>query len=292
MTASTGVLVRQTEITEPGVYDIADDVYHADPVPGGSLSNSGAKKLLAPNCPAIFQYEREHPPAPKDVFDFGHAAHKLVLGAGAEIVEVKAENWRTNKAKEAAAEARLAGHVPLLTHDVAQVKEMATAILAHPVASALLRPDTGVAEQSYFWIDEPSGIMRRARLDWTPNPGKGRMIIGDYKTAISADPAKFAKAAVDFGYHRQAPWYVDAVVAAGLAADPAFVFVVQEKSAPYLVNVIELDAVAMRIGREINRFAINIYANCVRTGVWPGYGDDVALVALPAWYEKSYEETL
>jgi hypothetical protein len=49
-------------ITEPGVYDIAEDHYHADPVPGGSLSNSGAKKLLPPSCPAKFAYEREHPP--------------------------------------------------------------------------------------------------------------------------------------------------------------------------------------------------------------------------------------
>ena len=32
-----------------GVYDIPEDLYHRDPVPGGSLSCSGAKKLLPPS---------------------------------------------------------------------------------------------------------------------------------------------------------------------------------------------------------------------------------------------------
>jgi hypothetical protein len=77
-----------TVITQPGVYDLPADVYHADPVPaelGGSLSSSGAKLLLPPSCPAIYQWARTHPTY-SDAFDFGHAAHKKVLGAGAEIV--------------------------------------------------------------------------------------------------------------------------------------------------------------------------------------------------------------
>ena len=33
-------------ITKPGVYDLPEDDYHADPVPDWSLSASGAKLLL------------------------------------------------------------------------------------------------------------------------------------------------------------------------------------------------------------------------------------------------------
>ena len=64
-----------TVITEPGVYTMDEADYHADPVPGGSLSCSGAKKLLA--CPARFAYDREHPPAPTPAMELGTAAHKL-----------------------------------------------------------------------------------------------------------------------------------------------------------------------------------------------------------------------
>ena len=42
-------------ITEPGVYDVPFDEYLRDPVPGGSLSTSGAR-LLLDTCPAIFDY--------------------------------------------------------------------------------------------------------------------------------------------------------------------------------------------------------------------------------------------
>ena len=55
MSADTEVLT----VTEPGVYAMPFDVYLADPVPGGSLSTSGAKTLLNA-CPAIFAYERKH----------------------------------------------------------------------------------------------------------------------------------------------------------------------------------------------------------------------------------------
>jgi hypothetical protein len=53
--------------------------------------------------------------------------------------------------------------------------------------------------------------------------------------------------------------------------------------------VIELDALALRIGRDLNRQAIEIYARCSESGVWPGYSDDVESVPLPAWVERAYE---
>jgi hypothetical protein len=84
---------------EPGVYeDISDTDYHGDK---DSLSSSGAKALLPPSCPAIFKQWRDHGRPPKKEYDFGHAAHRYVLGKGSEIVLVDADSWRTNKAKDA-----------------------------------------------------------------------------------------------------------------------------------------------------------------------------------------------
>src|SRR4051794_7548534 len=116
--------LERTVITEPGVYDIDDVTYHADPVPDGSLSSSGARKLLPPSCPAIFKYERDNPPASTKTFDLGHAAHKLCLGVGPDVVEVEADSWRTNAAKDRGEEIRAAGGVPLLTAEYQQVQDM------------------------------------------------------------------------------------------------------------------------------------------------------------------------
>lgn len=279
---------ERTIITEPGVYELDDETYHGDPVPGGSLSCSGAKKLLPPSCPAIFDWERRNPPGPKAHFDLGHAAHKLALGVGPEIVVIPGERWDTKDAKAAVAEAREAGQVPVKQDTRDELDAMVAALKAHPIALDLF--SQGQAEASLFFTDGPTGIMRRSRLDWLPDKHDGRMIIPDYKTAASSDPVKFAKSAGDFGYDMQHAWYADAVAALDLAGDDAaFVFVVQAKTAPYVVTICQLDVVAVKIGRYRNRRAIETYAECVASGRWPGYSDDVELVSLPPWIERQYE---
>ncbi len=279
-------------ITEPGVYDIPEDAYHADPVPGGSLSSSGARKLLPPSCPARFWWEREHGQPRRKVFDFGHAAHKLVLGSGQEIVVVDADDWRTKDAQRQRKEAYAAGAVPLLTHEYGTVEAMASAIRAHPIASLLFGGGRGAPEQSLFWRDARSGIMRRARLDWNPTPSGSRLIIPDYKTTDSASLESIMKSVWTYRYHQQARWYLDGIKALGLAGgyEPAFVFVFQEKTPPYLISVVELTPAALRIAAMQNREAIEVYQQCTKTGDWPGYSDEVEPVSLPPWVENKYLE--
>jgi hypothetical protein len=278
---------------QPGVYDMPDHVYHADPVPGGSLSSSGARKLLPPSCPALFKYELDHKRPPKKEFDLGHAAHQLVLGTGPELVVVDRERWDTKECKAEVAAIRERGAVPLKSAEYAIVKAMAGAIRQHPIAGALFSPDRGEAEQSLFWHDRRFGIWRRARLDWLPNPGSGRMVIADYKTAASAAPDKFQRSMHDFGYAAQASFYLDGVRALGLADKSAtFVFVVQERTPPFLVTVIQPDPTAFQIGDYLNQEAMRVYAECKASDRWPGYSDGVELVSLPRWVEAQFSKEL
>jgi hypothetical protein len=275
-------------ITEPGVYDIPADEYHRDPVADSSLSSSGARLLLPPSCPAIFRHRQDNPVF-KDEFDFGHAAHQMVLGAGAEIEIFESPTWNKKADQEGKKASRQEGRIPLLRKDYKVVEEMAAALRRHPVASALLNPEYGMPEQALVWRDERTGVWRRALLDWLPQPpATGRMIVPDYKTTASANPESIQKSAYNFGYHQQADWYLDGVKTLGLAQDPAFVFIFQEKSAPYLVTVVQLDAIAMRLAREKNREAIDLYRKCSAADRWPGYSDDVELIGLPSYIENQY----
>lgn len=274
-----------TVITDPGVYQGLDEqTYHADPVEGGSLSVSGAKTLLT--CPAKFDWNRRNPPEPSQAFSIGHAAHALVLGVGAEIVEVKEKDWRKADAQQAKKDALAEGKTPLLTKDVEMVHAMAAALKKKRIPSLLLGGN-GTPEASLFSRDT-SGLMLRGRVDWLPEPAD-RMIVADYKTAVSADPKAFDKPAADYGYHMQAAWYSDLIAELGLASEVAFLFVVQEKEPPYEVSVIQLDEIDLAIGRWQNRMAIEIYQECTESGVWPGYGDDVHLVSLPGWFRNRFE---
>lgn len=289
MTTSTTVGATQAPaagpdpITEPGIYEMTNEEYHSHRY---ALSSSGARKLLPPSCPAIFRYEQDHPQPPKKAFDIGNAAHKLVLGTGPDLVRIDAEEWRTNAIKAEVAAVRAEGGIPLKPSEWEQVHAMADALRAHPVASLLFDPERGTPEQSLFWRDDRTGVMRRARLDWLPNPRTGRLIIPDYKTCASANPEKLQRAVEDFGYHQQDDWYRSACRALGLADDAAaFVFVCQEKTAPYVITVIEMDATARRIGAARNRRALEIFAECTRTGYWPGYSDEISHLSLPPWAE-------
>lgn len=279
------VVVDELVITEPGVYDgISDEEYHGDPTIEGSLSCSGAKKLIPPSTPARFFYELENPTETTKALDEGKAAHALVLGTGPELVKIPFDEWRTDAAKAQVAEAKDRGAIPLKPKQWDMVFGMAEALRLHPTASALLDPERGKPEQSLFWKHELTGVTLRARLDWLPEPAEsGRMILADYKSARSANPADFAKAAADYGYHQQDPWYSEAVRRLGLADDLAFVFIVQEKTPPYLVSVCQLHDDDRRLGHVLNQQAIHTYADCKSSGIWPGY-PDVTVVELPVWY--------
>lgn len=268
--------------------DLTNEDYHADKT---SLSSSGARKLIQPGGPAKFRWEQDHPQPPKKTFDLGNAAHKLILGVGPQLQVINHDVWNTKAAKAEVAEARAAGAIPLKQHEMEQIKAMAAAIRQHPTAAALLDPAYGQPEVSAFWIDQPTGIRRRARFDWLPNPNNGRLIIPDYKTCADASEDAFAKSVDNYGYNCQADWYIAAAQALDLGGqDTEFLFIAQEKEPPYLVNVIGLDFMAMQIAAAKNRHAIDTYTGCLTTGTWPGYGDEPNYTSLPPWAEYRDKE--
>ena len=285
------------DVSEDGVYeDLPEEQYHGQ---RESLSSSGARMLLPPSCPALFRHEQIHGRPPKRTFDFGHAAHQRVLGVGAELVVVEkkagvdATDRRTAYAQVHEKEIRAKGGIPVLRKELDVVDAMAAAILEHPIASILFDPDRGgKPEQSLFWMDPAFGVRRRARLDWLPTEptSAGRLVISDYKTTVSAAPRAFAKSVFEYGYHCQADWYMELARALGLADDPAFVFVAQQKTAPFLVTVHECDPMALRIARTLNERALDVYAECVATDTWPGYSDDIELVSPPSWLAREFED--
>jgi hypothetical protein len=260
--------------------------YHRHP----ALSVSGAKGLLRPSCPALFRHAQDNPPESKPAFDYGTAAHKLLLGSGPKVEWFDAPDWRSKKAQEWAAACRLEGIVPLLKHQYEQIADMVDALRAHELAAALFEEGTGNAEVSAFWHDPTFDVHRRCRFDWLPFTDGGRLIIPDYKTCQSASKPAIEKTIASYRYHMQAAWYADLAFGLGIAEEVVFLFVFQEKRAPYLVHVVEADADAMRMGRGLNDQALETYVQCTTTNTWPGYADDVTLVSLPTWAHYEYHE--
>ncbi len=298
---------------EQGLHFIPPDEYHART----ELSSTGARRLLPPSCPALFKQWLDEGDEPKKAWDIGTAAHKLVLGVGPDLVPVEGDGklgpevWNTAAVKEKVAAVRAAGGVPLKPSEYATVHAMADALRQHPVASALFlqrgTPDLGYArgageaEVTVIWRDERTGVDCRALVDYLPwftlrdaagQPATapaypGRLLIPDYKTTskeFGASPDLVGKAMSERGYYVQMAWYLMGLRAVGYAReDTQPLLVVQETRPPYLVTVAQPDRDAMRLGAIRCRQALDIYAECVASGRWPGYSDDVVLAELPPW---------
>lgn len=278
MSASVG-----TTITEPGIYDLSDEEYHADPVAGGSLSSTGARALLEPGGPAKFHYQQRHPRASTKAFDIGHVAHTMALGVGAGIAVVDAKDWKTKAARQAKDDAYAAKKVPILIGDHQRVLDIVDALRSHPLAGALLAAE-GHVERSLFWIDEATGMWCRARHDKSTPDRHGRLLIVDVKTTENASDAAAQRSVGNYHYHQQGDLYCQGAIVLGLDDDPGFVFVFVEKAPPHLVNVVVLDDEALAVGRRRNTAALRLYAECTRTGTWPGYDTDISQISLPPYY--------
>jgi hypothetical protein len=275
----------QTAPERDGIYShITDVYYHSDK---NSLSSSGARTITS-STPMEYLAQLLEPPDPKPVYDVGHGCHKMVLGEGSHLVPVNARDWRTKAAQESRKKAWALGRVPLLKHQIETAQRMAGKVFDHHLAAKLL--EAGSPELSGYWHDEPTGVRLRCRPDFLPDTG-GRPLIVEYKTAASANPRRFARSLYDYGYHQQAAWNIDGLAACAGVYDAAFVFIVQQKEPPWLVSVCQLEPEDIAYGRAQNRAAIEVYAKCRESGVWPGY-DGLYVVALPGWARHQIQDDL
>jgi hypothetical protein len=262
--------------------DLTAEAYHADRT---TISSSGLRALLTPGCPAQFKYDWDNPPAPKKEFDFGHIAHKLVLGEGSQVEEIDYPDWRTLDAREQRDAAYAEGRIPILSKDYERAEAMAEAVRRHPIAGSLFAPGTGRPELSIYWTDRETGVRCRVRPDWLKElPGLALAV--DYKTCRDASPEAVSRAIRDHSYHQQDALYTDGIWAALDPADVRFVFVFQSKTAPYLVTVRELAQQDRDIGRARNQRALRLYADCEQTGIWPdwtGPVDEIPTISMPSY---------
>lgn len=277
MTATTAPV-----FTGAGVYTMTDEQYHADPVPGGSLSSTGARAIL--DSPARFRYDRDHRRGSK-AFDVGHAVHAKVLGIGATYTTPPDEHLTpggklsTRAETRAWVEAQAAAGVILLTAaELAVVDGMAEAVLAHPLAATLLEQD-GQREASVFAPDPDTGVWVRARFDHLADKP-----VDLKSSASSAGPRGFASTAAAYGYPVQDAHYRDALKWATGVAVPPMRFVVVEKRPPHLVAVHVFDDVTRIAAADLARQARQTYAECTATNTWPGHSDDLIETQMPPWW--------
>lgn len=177
-------------------------------------------------------------------------------------------------------DALAAGRIIVDAEPLESARVQASRVRALPDIAALLAD--GFGEASAFWIDELTGELCKCRPDWTSPAGDG-VIIVDGKTCQDASPDGFGRTVWNFDYHLQAAWYSDGYEKATGKRVHGFVFAAVESSWPHAAAAYMLGDDVLDRARAENRRLLNLYAECRRTGIWPGYQQTVQSISLPAW---------
>lgn len=245
--------------------------------------------------PERYKWFLDHPEPETPALVFGAAAHKLILepdGFDEEYIVAPNVDRRTKAGKEEWERftARVEGKQIITTDDYLTICDMADKIKTVPYAAKLLK---GEHEIAFFWTDADTGEKCKVKLDCLTDVD-GKLTVVDYKTAASAKTEVFNSKIFILGYHLQAFMYTEAIMQeTGATERPDFIFIVQEKKAPYSVNLIRVTDDVMTAGMDVFREYIGILHQCKETGYWYGYTGPFGEpneAFLPGWMSLGEEE--
>lgn len=170
------------------------------------------------------------------------------------------------------------GVTPLKEQEMADIISIYNCLSGSP-AMALLRG--GQSQLVVVWKDEPTGLLCKARLDYF---NEQLWTITDLKTTRDSKPANFAKDIYNFKYFMQAAFYQDGFKqATGEDIAPSFLFFAVEKVPPFVNMAVELGERSVEAGRLCYRKALDMYAECLKTGEWKMYRDEITMIEMPDW---------
>ena len=275
-----------------GIYDLDAETYHADPCRpcAHSVSSTGLKTILH-HSPAHYAYGQD---ADKPSFKIGRAVHEAILEGAEGWYERYAPrpddqrgSFTTKAGKAWRDEQEAAGRVILDRGADRQIMAMADSIRHHETARTLLT--TGAPEKSLLWQDDQTGAWLRARPDMLP---ENRRFVPDLKTVEDASPEAVRMAMYRYGWHESAALYLWGVRAVTGIDPEGFFLVCVEKKPPYAVAVYEIGATSLHLGLLSMRRAVGTFAECVRSGQWPGYfpGHHVENLEIPEWAQRRASE--
>ena len=236
--------------------DMSNDDYHA--------TNAMSKTTidLAHNDPYAVAWSKDCPTDKEKLktFDFGDAMHAICLEPHRLkfefVVMPKFGLKNVDKADKAAWILEHSQFKILTELEFKKLNLMFESVMAHGEARALIEAE-GLAEASYFWTDERTGLDCKCRPDKFIESDS---LLVDVKTAPSLK--KFNYSVDDYRYYVQDPWYCDGV--SRFTDEPVRMeFLVIQKDIEcgrYPVAVLKLPKDVIEYGRQVYRDDLDRHA--------------------------------
>lgn len=278
----------------PGIHNISELLYHADPCEVPSLSR-GTILALIQKTPehAMRSHPRLNPGfefrGTTKGMDTGTVNHGLLLERRSVAGVVDAKNWQSAEAKSGRARVLKQGLIPLLKHEF-DVSVRMVEVARQFVDSSPFRGifERGKPEQTLIWRQHRA--MHRARVDLLDLTDERQPVMLDYKSTSASSPSEFMRSSyASFGYDIQAQLYPDGLQELGYAR-PRFLFLVQESFEPYRCYWVENSESRSELAAHKIHRARRLWLECLKSGSWPGYPASLVFQAEPAPWEERQEE--
>lgn len=257
--------------------NMAPEIYRSIP----RMSYSGLKNLAL--SAQHYKYFASHPQETTPAMELGTQIHCAVLEPAEfkrKYVSVPANMVGMNKNKTEWK--NWVEEVENANREVLKdgVLDVANAVRTDETAGPLLTE--GVAEVSAFWKDPDTFVGMKARADFLRNDGR---LIDLKTTSVPMDRDAFERKVINDRWHWQAAAYLKGFSRAMNLLRPmtSFINIVVEVKPPYAVHVYELDEAAIERAWTDIQPLLEQYADCVRTGKWPGPTQGIQSAGLPTW---------
>lgn len=149
--------------------------------------------------------------------------------------------------------------------------------------------DSGMPEQSIYYIDEATGLKAKVRCDFRRSNGNLWNTIIDLKTTDDASQDAFGKTIVKYDYLTQAGMQVEGVRQVLGFTIKYYLYIAIENKFPYGVAVYRLTDDDLFIGITQYKHFMQKVKECTETGVWGSYDTladasyGIHTAKLPAW---------
>lgn len=272
-----------SEHTSQGIFDMDYETYRA--AQGVSCSDLN---IIAEHTPAHLRYRLDHPDEETgtEAKEFGTQLHYRVLQTDLYREKFHFRPEKMNfTTKDGRAWKEEHSDKPVISFlDATKIEGMAKSLQADPYVKRLFTACK--VEQSIFAIDS-YGTVRKARPDMLAITGNA---LSDIKTCRSTHLSAIEKAIANYRYHVKAAYYLDICNIVGLDKHVFFLIFVED-TPPYTVRVARIDGVVLEAGKREYQANIQVYRNCLESGIWPSWDDAQGYIdaGLPKWAMKEIE---
>jgi hypothetical protein len=297
---------------KPGIYP---DVPYNEYASWEAINHS--KLIGFKDTPAHARERFVSEPAPTAALEFGWLTHLAVLEpkrlwreacvrpeGDARTKEVKPKWEAFKKTLEPGGENE--GKKVVTVEERSELEAIQAAVLQHETAREYVMGQ-GQVELSICWQDPETKLLCKGRLDRLAvasklpgvppervPAGKSFMVIVDLKTlGEPATQRNVEKSIFNYNYASAAAMYVEGLsVLFPTDEMRPFVWIVVESEPPHLVRLFTPSSDLLQWGYERWHKWLRAYAECLRTGKWPGWEPGIEEANLPPWAQKVWELTL